>query len=468
MLTTCPLVSSGHLLLRSVPPHTVSHYPRSVHECLIIAAGQGTRLRSRGDVKPLIPLLGVPLIERVIRSAMAGGLDEFLVVTGYQGVKVAEFLRQLSPRLGVPIHVIQNDDWREENGLSVARGCALMGEPFILLMADHLFDPHIISSLRRQPIDDVDVVLVVDPAPDDRLIDIDDATKVKVTDGYITGIGKDLMAYDGIDTGVFLCTPALLGGVDPTRARGDHGETTLSRAIQRLADQQRARALAVHEFWIDVDTDGDYKKAERALLDSVGAKRRDGPVSRWLNRPLSTRLSSLLARSRVTPNQISFGAFMLALIASVLFAAGGYAYLAVGAILAQLASVVDGADGEVARLKYLSSDFGKWFDPVLDRYADAMLLFGLMWHAYRPDASPWVVLAGFLAIVGSFMVSYTADKYDSLMESRATRGIRIGRDSRILLIAVGALVNQPFWTLCLIAALMNLETVRRILVCRHD
>lgn len=446
----------------------MSRYPTSVHKCLIIAAGQGTRLRPRGDVKPLVPLLGVPLIERVIRSAMEGGLDEFCVVTGYQGTKVAAFLHQLSQRLAVPIDVIQNDDWRKENGLSVAKGCGPMGEPFILLMADHLFDPRIISTLRRQPIGDGDVVLVVDPAPDDRLIDIDDATKVKVTDGDITGIGKDLIAYDGIDTGIFLCTPALFSGVDHARTSGGQGETTLSAAIQRLAGQHRARALAVHEFWIDVDTDGAYTKAERALLDSTGAKRRDGPVSRWLNRPLSTRLSSHLARSRVTPNQISFGAFVLALIASVLFAVGGYAYLAVGAIVAQLASVVDGADGEVARLKYMSSDFGKWFDPVLDRYADAMLLFGLMWHAYRPDASPWVVLAGFLAIVGSFMVSYTADKYDSLMESRATRGIRIGRDSRILLIAVGALVNQPFWTLCLIAALMNVETVRRIVVCRHE
>lgn len=50
-------------------------------KCLIIAAGQGTRLRAkRGEVKPLVPLLGVPLIERVIRSAIAGGVDEFYVI----------------------------------------------------------------------------------------------------------------------------------------------------------------------------------------------------------------------------------------------------------------------------------------------------------------------------------------------------------------------------------------------------
>lgn len=42
-------------------------------KCLIIAAGQGSRLQSKGESKPLVSLLGVPLIERVIRSAIAGG-----------------------------------------------------------------------------------------------------------------------------------------------------------------------------------------------------------------------------------------------------------------------------------------------------------------------------------------------------------------------------------------------------------
>ena len=54
-------------------------------QCLIIAAGQGRRLREQGDSKPLVPLLGVPLIERVIRAAREAGADAFYVVIGYQG-----------------------------------------------------------------------------------------------------------------------------------------------------------------------------------------------------------------------------------------------------------------------------------------------------------------------------------------------------------------------------------------------
>ena len=47
-------------------------------KCLIIAAGKGSRLKQQGDSRPLIPILGLPLIERVIRTAMGAGVDEFI------------------------------------------------------------------------------------------------------------------------------------------------------------------------------------------------------------------------------------------------------------------------------------------------------------------------------------------------------------------------------------------------------
>ena len=54
-------------------------------KCLIIAAGRGNRLASNGESKPLVPLLGLPLIERTILTARKGGINDFYVVTGYEG-----------------------------------------------------------------------------------------------------------------------------------------------------------------------------------------------------------------------------------------------------------------------------------------------------------------------------------------------------------------------------------------------
>jgi 1L-myo-inositol 1-phosphate cytidylyltransferase len=78
-------------------------------KCLIAAAGQGTRLREKGESKPLIELGGVPIIERVILNARAGGLDDFYIVTGYRGTIVRAFLDELSERENISITHIINE-----------------------------------------------------------------------------------------------------------------------------------------------------------------------------------------------------------------------------------------------------------------------------------------------------------------------------------------------------------------------
>ena len=64
-------------------------------KCLILAAGKGSRLWQRGNSKPLIRLLGIPLIERTIRSALEAGIDDFYVVSGYHGDQVRPLLEDL-------------------------------------------------------------------------------------------------------------------------------------------------------------------------------------------------------------------------------------------------------------------------------------------------------------------------------------------------------------------------------------
>ena len=120
-------------------------------KCLIIAAGKGMRLRSRGASKPLTPIFGIPLIERVVMTAMEAGANEFFVVTGYQADALQAFLQDLSHRLGIRITPIANEDWEKENGLSVITGQPYFQEPFLLLMADHLFDPAIARDLMSYP-----------------------------------------------------------------------------------------------------------------------------------------------------------------------------------------------------------------------------------------------------------------------------------------------------------------------------
>lgn len=435
-------------------------------KCLIIAAGQGTRLKKKGEVKPLVSLLGVPLIERVIRSAIEGGATEFYVVTGYQEMLITNFLKPLEERLQISLTLIHNDEWQAENGLSVLKARDRINDQFLLLMADHLFDPDIIRSLLDHPLNEGDVLLAVDTDTQNSLVDMEDVTKVHIQNGKILNIGKTIDEFNGFDTGCFLCTTAIFEAIE--EAQNIHHDTTLSGAIRVLGERQHAKAVPTQKFWIDVDDDQAFGKAERYLMNLLKGKIHDGPISRLLNRPVSIRCSKILVNFNFTPNQISIFSFLLSLFAAAFFAMGEYRYLVFGGIMAQLASIIDGCDGEVARLKYLSSNYGGWFDAVLDRYADAFLLFGLTWHVYSTNLSSLVFVIGFMAMIGSFMVSYTADKHDNLMKNKIHNGLRIGRDVNVFLLFLAAISNQPYLGLMVIAVLMNFETIRRIIVCRNE
>lgn len=436
-------------------------------KCLVIAAGRGSRLASGGLPKPLFRLLGLPLIERTLVNASRAGLEEFIVVTGYESERVAAFLDDLALSRGITITHVVNEKWDGGNGLSVLAAREAIGDdPFVLLMADHVVDVPLLRGLLDKELEPGGVCLAIDRKLRNPLVDLEDVTRVRASDGHLEAIGKDLEHYNAFDTGCFLCSPGLFFALD--QAQNREGGESLSSGITILAERGKMQVHDIGDaFWIDVDDASAVARAEAALIAGL-PKLGDGPISRILNRPLSIRITRHLIDRPITPNQISFFCFALALVAAGLFAAGGWFWLAMGGLLAQTASVVDGCDGEVARLRLAESDFGGWFDAVLDRYADAFLLFGLTWHVvFRAEGgNPLALFVGFMAITGSFLVSYTADKYDGLMKARfqrgETQGFRIGRDLRVLVVALGAILNLPFLALSLIAVVMNAETIRRI------
>lgn len=435
-------------------------------KCLIIAAGKGERLSKIGNPKPLVPLLGIPIIERNILTATKAGITDFFVVTGYRGDEVREYLDQVARKRKIKITPIINAEWNKGNGISVLKAKGFFKEQFFLLMGDHVFDESVLKYLLKEKVDEGEVVLAVDYKIKNNLVDENDVTKVLVDKNQrIVNIGKYIEKYNAYDTGIFHCSTSLFGALEEAAS---HGQTSLSAGIKILAQQKKARVFDIKEsYWIDIDDEIAFKKAEHILLRCL-KKTSDGPVSRYLNRPVSTHISKYLLRKRISPNQISSFSFILSLMGAIFLFLGGYANLFIGGMLAQLASIVDGCDGEIARLKFQESEYGSWYDAVLDRYADAFLLFGLTHYTYYFMSEKFLyLLVGFLAIIGSFMNSYTADKYDNLMKKKISWGehyFRIGRDVRMFVIFLGAIINQPALILFIIALGMNIENVRRMII----
>ncbi len=231
-------------------------------KCVIVAAGQGTRLRAIAPLKPLAPLLGVPLIVRVIETAMAGGVSEFVVVTGYEGAWLEQYLEALTVERGLNLTCVRNPDWMGSNGLSVAAAAPYVDGKFILLMSDHLFDPDIVTDLAKAHWHAPEVVLAVDSRLDNPLVDLNDVTRVDVSrSGVIRRIGKHIEPYNAFDTGVFLASPLLIGAIRDSVAAGGGGG--ISEGMQALADRGLARTFDIGgRFWLDVDDPAAFVRAE--------------------------------------------------------------------------------------------------------------------------------------------------------------------------------------------------------------
>lgn len=231
--------------------------------CLIVAAGQGTRLREKGDSKPLIKLKGVPLIERVINTARRAGIHAFHVVSGYHGAELRNALDRFAARERVSITHVINEDWDRGNGLSVYKAREHLRGPFLLTMCDHLVDPGIIRDVLDAPHEADTVTLCVDRNLDSPLNDPDDVTRVRCSGDRIERVGKVLRDHDAIDTGVFYCSPVMFDALSQSIERGDE---SISGAMNVLAEWGKARAFDITgRLWVDVDDPAAFRKGERLI-----------------------------------------------------------------------------------------------------------------------------------------------------------------------------------------------------------
>jgi choline kinase len=231
---------------------------------LILAAGNGSRLAacSGESPKPLVPFHGKPLLEHVMAGCRASGIERFVIVVGYRGHMIREWYRN-RPLSGVDVTWVENTEYRKDNGVSVLRAKDLIDEPFLLLMADHIFEPATARALLRQPLGENDVILAVDRKID-RVFDLDDATKVTLEGDRIVDIGKNLEHFDALDTGMFLCQPALFSCLESAMI---HGNCSLSDGLRVMSRFRAFKAFDIGEAcWQDVDTPAALDYAQNCIF----------------------------------------------------------------------------------------------------------------------------------------------------------------------------------------------------------
>jgi 1L-myo-inositol 1-phosphate cytidylyltransferase len=234
---------------------------------LVLAAGNGDRFHNGSKQSKLLqPILGQPIIVRTLTTARDAGVRHAEVVLGYQADSLRAAIEAGLPA-GLTVRFSFNPDWHLENGVSVlAARQWLRDRRFALLMGDHLFDASVLSRLLAREAADGESILAVDSRPAPPQVE-EEATKVRMNGSHIVAIGKDLTEYDALDTGMFVCSPALFGAIDAARQAGD---TTLSGGVRQLAARGLMRGVDIGDSeWYDIDTMADLEHAESVLVERV-------------------------------------------------------------------------------------------------------------------------------------------------------------------------------------------------------
>jgi len=187
---------------------------------------------------------------------------------------------------------------------------------------------------------------------------------------------------------------------------------TSAEARLRLDESTPAPKLAYAFSPVRVEDEPSARRAEAALFRSL-RKAQDGWTSRYLNRYLSLSLSRLLVKTPLRPNQISVVILGIGLLGAWLATRGTWATLALGALLFQAQSVLDGCDGEVSRITHRGSLLGEWLDTVGDDLTNYAFFAGAAWGLHRaggPLASVYLG-AGLLTIVAGLIGSGLEYRY---------------------------------------------------------
>ena len=332
------------------------------------------------------------------------------------------------------------------------------------MMADHVYELDLVKNFlaEAESVKQDEVLLAADGRLDN-VYDLEECTKVKAQGNDALKLGKELPDFNAVDCGLFLGSGSLLEALSDSISRGAYA---LTDAVNELAGLGKVKLHFVSKSWVDVDDYPSYKQAQKILLRSLIAPK-DGFISRVFNRKVSVRITRFLAPTNITPNQITFFSLLTAVAAAVSFA---LSHPLLGGLLAQFTSILDGVDGEIARLKFLRSNFGEIFDSILDRYADFFIVIGMVYAWYCASGRVAALLVGAAALTGIplsmlfkekfrnvFGQPFLPEKHDGIL-----RFLPANRDGRLFIVMLGGIFNLLPAALILLAAISQLQALCRL------
>ena len=248
---------------------------------------------------------------------------------------------------------------------------------------------------------------------------------------YNTSLIRQAVEWNNEDTALALTSADVPAGLYamPVKTLRDfiaHRPSDASSLEELLASNGYTHSVVSmnvsEDLWQRVRTEKDRRVAERKL-DGWLVKLTDGMYAR-LNRRISIPISRQLIRLPISANMVSLIMLGVRIASAAFFGLGGYWNTLLGAFLCLFASILDGCDGEVARLKLLESDFGCWLETVCDYVFYFFLLIGMTIGQWRGSGSSAYLVWGVFLPVGA-LASFLAVGWQR-------RRLAVGRPEQLL------------------------------------
>jgi len=395
------------------------------------------------------------IMDLIIDNLEEAGIEEIAIVTR------AKFSHLFAKRYEGRVKTIETEyeDFGNLHSLEVLFPQLKVEDETLVVMSDHVFEVKMLRKLlekkRHKPI-----TICVDRNPPWDIVQ--EGLKIRLDEDRVAELGKDAPPYHGTDTGLFVFSKEIWPLIQEVMSKQGSNAEIIS-LLKEAEDLDLIEYVDVTgSVWIDIDTIQDLEKARKlywAILRKNLIKPTDGLVSKYINRPISTRISLFLYKKevKISPNAITLLTFLLGLASALILAQGLYI---IGGLMVFLVSMLDGVDGELARLRGKITAFGGFLDSILDRYVDIMIIIALA-YSIRWTINEFNALILILATAGVFAHSYIVHvaKFRRLDTSTVERLFPLAsRDVRLFVVTLFCLISLPSISFILLAILPLIYT----------
>ncbi|RMD97444.1 MAG: CDP-alcohol phosphatidyltransferase family protein [Deltaproteobacteria bacterium] len=347
---------------------------------------------------------GLPLLVRTILSAHAAGIRAFHIVTDDETIR--RRLRD-DPRLdALPVTV---------------EGRIETEAPFLLLFADRIFSPDLLSHLLDEgegPLTEGGIVIGIDRGHEGT--PREGGLGLRLQGNRVTGLSDMSHPPDAVEVGAWLCPPGVSVHLGTAISPATLLSSLLASSTCQVVD------LTDIGLWAAVTTSESAARATKRLLESC-RKPVDGIISRHFNRHVSLWITSKLLDTPVRANHVTIVCFLLGVLDFFLLVQGKAWSLAVAGLLFQFISILDGCDGEISRIKFQQSKFGAWFDTTVDHSRYLLFLLGVGLHA-KARGAEWIYHLSLANLSG--MAILVVMMYLLMIRMRQGTGVAIAEEIR--------------------------------------